>query len=230
MPKTVIIFIAGLLGVCSNPVGADASKFVCQQNGVERTVEVTRDAGYACRVKYVKPAGTSYPWTARNQADYCLPRALGLVDKLRGLGWECDSDADVKSVLNARLEQYQRHLKILANIGKVCHFYPAEARFGDLCGDRRDEAVIVYTCEAAAGAWDQHLAVFLEIEDQPLISEIGGSRSRQVVTYFIDRQRVLLESENLDPDADAVAPDGSAVQTSLRCDYSGETGWELVEE
>ena len=229
MPKARIIFVAGLLGVCSNAAGADDSKFVCEQNGIERTVEVTRDGGYACRVKYVKPAGTSYPWTARNEAD-CLPRARGLVDKVRGLGWECDSAADVKSVLNARLEQYQRHLKILANIGKVCHFYPTEARFGDLCGDRRDEAVIVYTCEAAAGAWDQHLAVFLEIEDQPLITEIGDSRSRQVVTYFIDRQRVLLESEYLVPDAGAVAPDGSALQTSLRCSYSSETGWELVEE
>ncbi len=64
-----------------------------------------------------------------------------------------------------QIERFGRYIKILNNVGKTCHFYPSEAQFGNLCGDEREEAVIVYTCDADTDSWNQHLAVFLEVED-----------------------------------------------------------------
>jgi hypothetical protein len=76
---------------------------------------------------------------------------------------------------------------------------------GNLCGDERDEAVIVYTCETGVDRWNQYLAVFLEIEDEPLVQEIGNSEYRQVSSYYINDLRVLIETEKIDPDEDVSA-------------------------
>ena len=89
---------------------------------------------------------------------------------------------------------------------------------GELAGDARDEGVIVYTCEAEADAWDQHLAVFLEIESEPLILEVGDDRRRQVTSYHVDRGRLLMETQPFDDDA-------SPRQVSVRCDSSAGSSW-----
>ncbi len=225
--RRIMVICVFVFGSASAP--ADGTRYACEKDGVSRYVEVVRDAEYACRVKYIKPSGTSYPWNARNEADYCRPRAIELVEKLGGFGWECDSADEVRSILDARLEQYGRYMKILDNVGKACGFYPAEAQFGNLCGDRRDEAAVVYTCDATGGAWDQHLAVFLELEDEPLIAEIGSSRSRQVTAYYIEDERVQLETQSISPADNAGVEKTVVGQTSVRCLSSPDGGWELVE-
>ena len=105
--------------------------YVCENGALTRSVEVVSEPGYACRVRYTKYSTATYPWNARNEADYCAPKALGLVEKLRSWGWECDSAEDVESILRAHIERYHRHIRILNNVGKTCHFYPGEVEFGD---------------------------------------------------------------------------------------------------
>jgi hypothetical protein len=209
---------------------AQAPGYICENNGATRTVEVVTAPGYACRVRYTKPSGTSFPWSARNDASYCGPRAIGLVNKLRSLGWACDSTDVAKSILLAQIENYHRHIRILTHVGKTCDFYPGEAQFGDLCGDPRQEAVVVYTCEKGADDWEQHLAVFLEIENDPLIREIGDSRSRQVTSYHIDKHRLLLEIQPFDTDGETPTARSPPVQTSIQCRYTAESKWKLDEQ
>ncbi len=208
------------------PVAAEDFAFVCENNGQSRSVEVVAESGYACRVKYGKAGGTTFPWSARNDAGYCGSKALYLVDKLKSWGWQCDSAEDVKSVLGAHIERYHRHIKILSNVGKTCNFYPGEVQYGNLCGDDRKEGVIVYTCEAGAENWDQHLAVFLEIESEPLILEVGDSRSRQVTDYHVDNRRLLMETQRFDKDA----PAALLQPVSIGCRSDTGSNWELYEK
>lgn len=199
--------------------------FVCENNGLTRSVEVVSDSDFACRVKYSKSSASTYPWSARNEAGYCGSKALFLVDKLKSWGWSCDSVEDVQSILSAHIERYHRHIKILNNVGKACNFYPAEVQFGNLCGDPRPEGAIVYTCETGSGDWDQHLTVFLELESEPLIMEVGGSRSRQVTSYHIDNRRLLMETQSFDPAESATSPG----QATVECRSGTESHWQLYE-
>ena len=204
--------------------------YACDKDGVTRYVEVVKDRPFACRVKYKKPSGTSYPWNARNEANYCESKAISLVKRLGTLGWECYSDEDVHLILTQQMERYGGYIKILSNVGKACAFYPSEAQFGNLCGDERDEAVIVYTCEAGADRWNQYLAVFLEIEDEPVVQEIGNSEYRQVSSYYIDDLRVLIETRKIDPDEDVSAAQHPLERTSIECSDSATSKWELIEK
>ncbi len=56
------------------PTLAQDLGFVCENNGLTRSVKVVSEPGFACRVKYSKSSATSYPWNARADADYCAPR------------------------------------------------------------------------------------------------------------------------------------------------------------
>ncbi len=203
--------------------------YACDKNDATRYVEVVKEKGFACRVKYKKPSGTYYPWNARNEANYCRPKAISLIKKLDTLGWECYSDEDVNLILTEQMERYGRYIKILNNVGKPCSFYPSEAQFGNLCGDERNEAVIVYTCEAGADRWNQYLAVFLEIETEPLVQEIGNSEYRQVSSYYINDLRVLIETEKIDPDEEVGATQYPLEKTSIQCSYSAASKWKLIE-
>jgi hypothetical protein len=131
--------------------------------------------------------------------------------------------------LTAQMERYARYIKILSNVGKTCNFYPSEAQFGNLCGDERNEAVIVYTCEADADRWNQYLAVFLEIETEPLVQEIGNSEYRQVSSYYIDDLRILIETEKIDPEEEISTTQYPLEKTSIECSYSAASKWKLIE-
>lgn len=213
-----------LLASCAAPA-ADFS-YVCENSGLTRSIEVVEQPGYACRVRYTKASGTTYPWNARNEADYCLSRAEGLLARLKSWGWQCDSNEDVDSILSAQLERYQRHLKILGNVGKTCHLYPGEMQYGNLCGDDRHEGVIVYTCDHDADTWEQHLAVFLELESEPLIREVGDSSSRQVIAWHIDERKLVLETQSL-TSAEKPAASGSL---RFRCRLDETSRWVLDEQ
>ena len=90
--------------------------------------------------------------------------------------------------------------------------------------------MIVYTCEADADRWNQYLAVFLEIEDEPLVQEIGNSEDRQVTSYYIDDLRVLIETEEIDPDEDVSAAQHPLERTSIECSDSATSKWQLIEK
>jgi len=221
-------WIIGCFGLAVS-LGAHATDFsyVCENNGLTRSVEVVAEQDYACRVRYTKKSGTTYPWNARNQADYCQPRAQDLVDRLVSWGWQCDSNEDVESILNAQLERYQRHLTILGNVGKTCHLYPSEIQFGNLCGDERHEGAIVYTCEDGSDSWKQHLAVFLELENEPLIEEVGDSQSRQVTSWHIDTRGLVLEIQPLAGSESSASDQASTEFVFYQCRLNESSKWIL---
>jgi len=300
--------LPGLLLICGaftspDSFGRDTDlSYACEKGGVTRFVEVITEPGFACRVKYTKPSVTTFPWNARNEADYCKPRAVGLVEKLGTAGWQCDSTEDVKpkqstedaepilpsddaepilpaddaepilpaddaepilsaddaepilstedaelipstedaglslsaedlrSILQAQIERYGRYIESYQVVGKTCYFYPAEAQFGNLCGDAREEAVIVYTCEVDAGGWDQNLAVFLEIEAEPLVTEVGRSGFRQVSSYHIEKDQLMMETEKNDPFDSSNDAQYPVKKSAIQCRYSGASDWELFEQ
>ena len=209
---------------------ADIADYVCTKDGATREIAVVQEPGYACRVKYTRPSGTTYPWNARNEADYCRPKASVLAEKLDTFGWSCDAADDMQSILLAKLERYARYVETLNDVGRTCYFYPSEARYGNLCGDAHAEAAVVYTCEGSESSWDQHLAVFIDLEEEPLIREIGGSDSRQVAGYYIDDNRLTIESEQLGADGGRASSGASRATSTIRCRYDATNRWELFEQ
>jgi hypothetical protein len=229
-------YLSSILILCSvftspHSSGSDDDlSYACEKGGATRFVEVVSDPEFACRVKYTKPSATTFPWNARNEANYCRPKAITLVEKLDSLGWECESGENVKTILLDQIERYGRYIKILNNVGKTCHFYPSEAQFGNLCGDEREEAVIVYTCDADTDSWNQHLAVFLEVEAEPLIREVGASGYRQVSSYHIDDDRLVMETEKIDPVGSSNVTQYPVEKTAVQCLYTEASKWELIEK
>ena len=140
------------------------------------------------------------------------------------------SDEDVRTILLAQIERYGRYIESYHVVGKTCYFYPSEAEFGNLCGDEREEAVIVYTCEVDAGGWDQHLAVFHEIEPEPLVTEVGRSGFRQVSTYHISDKLLLMETEKFALVADSPSARFDVEEATILCRYSDASDWELIEQ
>ena len=285
--------------------------YACEKEGATRYIEVVAEPGFACRVKYTKSSIATFPWNARNDASYCEPRAIGLVDKLGTYGWQCKSieavssiapsedassapsvegisptpssgdassipsteqlssippvedaslipsieeispapaaeDAsslsstkgqnlmptaeEVRTILLGQIERYGRYIESYQVVGKTCYFYPSEAEFGNLCGDPREEAVIVYTCEVDDGGWDQHLAVFHEVEPEPLVKEVGRSGFRQVSTYHIDDKLLRMETEKFALAEDSPSTRFAVEESTIQCRYSDKSDWELFEQ
>lgn len=66
--------------------------FICRKADLRRQIAIeypAAEADYACRVVYDSEKGLNTPWHARNERNYCEPRAVGLVKKLREMGWQC---------------------------------------------------------------------------------------------------------------------------------------------
>lgn len=51
---------------------------------------------YACRVVYKKDGGSEVLWQARNDSEYCVPKARALVARLRQAGFDC-AETDARS-------------------------------------------------------------------------------------------------------------------------------------
>ena len=90
--------------------------------------------------------------------------------------------------------------------------------------------MIVYTCEVDAGGWDQHLAVFHEIEPEPLVTEVGRSGFRQVSTYHIDDKLLMMETEKFALVADSPSAQFDVKEATILCRYSDASDWELIEQ
>ena len=202
----------------------DGVDYVCTKDGATRQIGVVHGSGYACRVEYSKLSGTTYPWNARSEAGYCAPKAAGLAERLGEFGWSCERPEDVRPFLLAQLERYANYVEALNTDERTCHFYPDEARYGNLCGDAHAEAAVVYTCDGAGGSWEQHLAVFLEVQEEPLLREIGGSGSRQVAGYYIDDNRLTIEAQQSEAGID------ESGATTILCRYDAANRWELFEQ
>ncbi|GAB4524368.1 MAG: hypothetical protein Tsb0010_08300 [Parvularculaceae bacterium] len=73
---------------------AQTVQYACVSGSTTRAVELSvpgRD-GRACEVVYRKPQEgvmEQVLWSANFDAEYCAPKAEGLVERLRGLGWDC---------------------------------------------------------------------------------------------------------------------------------------------
>ena len=211
-------------------LGSDSVlNYVCEKDGATRSVTVVSDPEFACRVRYTKSSVATFPWEARNDSVYCHSKAIGLVEKLVSLDWECDSAEDVRSILVDQIDRYGRHLKVLNSVENTCSFYSDEAQFGNLCGDEREEAAIIYTCDSDIDNWNQHLAIFLEVESEPVISEVGGSDYRLVSSYYIEHNSVMMETEKIDPAGNSGTTQNPVQQTSIQCLYSASSGWQLIE-
>ena len=161
-----------------------------------------------------------------------LPTSVEEISSIPPTGDEgsIPSDEDVRSILLSQIERYGRYIESYHVVGKTCYFYPSEAEFGNLCGDEREEAVIVYTCEVDAGGWDQHLAVFHEIEPEPLVTEVGRSGFRQVSTYHIDDKLLMMETEKFAVVADSPSARFDVEEATILCRYSDASDWELIEQ
>jgi hypothetical protein len=71
--------------------------YQCTMGDLTRRVEIARESGapVPCEVLYFKdseaPGERQVLWSAANEAGYCESQAQGFVEKLQGLGWECQS-------------------------------------------------------------------------------------------------------------------------------------------
>ncbi|HEY7672804.1 MAG TPA: hypothetical protein VIC71_11345 [Gammaproteobacteria bacterium] len=71
--------------------------YQCTMAGLTRRVEIAREGGSSvpCEVLYFKdseaPGERRVLWSATNEAGYCESQAQGFVEKLEGLGWECQA-------------------------------------------------------------------------------------------------------------------------------------------
>ena len=85
-------FTAALLLVL--PLSASAESWSCRHDNDVREVHIVQETGAAvpCSVVYKKlteGVEDQVLWTANNDANYCLEKAQGLVDKQTGWGWTC---------------------------------------------------------------------------------------------------------------------------------------------
>jgi hypothetical protein len=82
------------------PIVASAQSgdtYQCTMGGLTRRVEIAREGAspVPCEVLYFKdseaPGERQVLWSAANESGYCEAQAQGFVERLEGLGWECES-------------------------------------------------------------------------------------------------------------------------------------------
>ena len=66
----------------------------CVYGDQKRVISVVYDndtTGNVCEVTYEKSTGVQTLWSAQNDRDYCLDRAMEFVEKQKGWGWVCSN-------------------------------------------------------------------------------------------------------------------------------------------
>ncbi|MEM7218879.1 MAG: hypothetical protein AAF515_10985 [Pseudomonadota bacterium] len=74
------------------PRGFLSTAFQCLNTSLTRTIQIDslhNEDESVCRVVYLSEKGSSTPWYAEHNADYCLPKGLELVKKQIDWGWSC---------------------------------------------------------------------------------------------------------------------------------------------
>jgi len=96
--RAVFVLIATVLPAVT--LAQDSGKFQCTYGDMQRRVEIMHEPGVEvpCSVHYFKdteaPGEQQVLWSAENDASYCRDKALELISKLEGWGWECGRDAN----------------------------------------------------------------------------------------------------------------------------------------
>jgi len=91
--QTLIVLTAAALP--SITAAQEAGKFQCSYGDMQRRVEIVSEPGVEvpCSVHYFKdtemPGEQQVLWSANNDATYCRSKAMELVAKLEGWGWDC---------------------------------------------------------------------------------------------------------------------------------------------
>jgi len=83
-----------------------AAETVCHSGDLVRSVDIVySDPGQAvpCEVLYNKQSEgvQSVLWRADHQAGYCEEKAQAFIEKLEGMGWQCESDASAAPVVSS---------------------------------------------------------------------------------------------------------------------------------
>ncbi|MGB5258865.1 MAG: hypothetical protein WBN44_16555, partial [Woeseiaceae bacterium] len=101
----VAVCFAVLLPAAVNSEEGAASVWHCESGQFERELALFRGspadpAGpvapvgiLACKVVYTKNGNSEVLWQARNDPDFCKPRVLALIEKLRNAGFTCEQEA-----------------------------------------------------------------------------------------------------------------------------------------
>lgn len=102
--NTVVRVLAALVTIAlGNGHAAEGSErlWQCSSHGHERAIELyergdeRREGEPSCWVVYTKDGASEVLWQAKNNADYCRPKALSLVARLESAGFACTaSDPD----------------------------------------------------------------------------------------------------------------------------------------
>lgn len=96
--NTVVRVLAALLSLAIGDGHADElaeKSWQCSSYGQERAIELyergseDRDGELSCWVVYTKDGASEVLWQAKNNADYCQPKALSLVARLESAGFAC---------------------------------------------------------------------------------------------------------------------------------------------
>lgn len=75
----------------------DAMNYSCSLADLTRRVEILAEPGVSvpCEVHYYKdtenPGEDQVLWSAQNEAGYCEARAAEFIERLRGMGWNCQA-------------------------------------------------------------------------------------------------------------------------------------------
>jgi len=95
-----LVLMATLLPAVA--MAQDSGKYQCTYGDMQRRVEIAHEPGIEvpCSVLYFKdtemPGEQQELWSADNDPAYCQDKAMELVAKLEGWGWDCGSDAAIK--------------------------------------------------------------------------------------------------------------------------------------
>jgi hypothetical protein len=131
--RTLFSFLAAAMPIVAFAQSTDT--YQCTMSGLTRRVEIARegDSPVPCEVLYFKdseaPGERQVLWSAANESGYCEAQAQGFVERLEGLGWECQSTpgAPAPSTAAAPAAPASRPPAAPASAAPVAPASPAEA-------------------------------------------------------------------------------------------------------
>lgn len=95
------LFIVCMAAMVTTVAAAQESgNYQCTYGDMQRRVEIAHEPGVEvpCSVHYYKdtemPGEQQVLWSADRDPMYCKTKALQLVEKLEGWGWDCDRNSD----------------------------------------------------------------------------------------------------------------------------------------
>ena len=96
--RTAVVLTTSLLPLIAT--GQETGKYQCSFGDMQRRVEISSEPGVEvpCSVHYFKdtemPGEQQVLWSADNDPTYCRSKAMELVAKLEGWGWDCGRGSD----------------------------------------------------------------------------------------------------------------------------------------